>query len=247
MFKSLKYYQSINKRFGPGALRFLISSKFVKNKLGPRYIPGIEHPVYLSNYNVDVLTLFQIFFGKEYEVSLKSNPTFIIDCGANIGLSAIYYAHNFPNAKIIAIEPDKGNFKFLEKNTTLYKNVVCLNKAIWPYSAQMEVIDTGRGNWGLQTKEATTKSVEIIEGISISEILREYNQDKIDLLKIDIEGAEKELFGSNYETWLPQTKIIIIELHDFLEEGISDTFYKALEGLTYNSYCKGENIVFEFL
>lgn len=117
MFKKLNYFKSLYKKFGLSAIYFISISKLLKNKLGPRYISGIQYPIYLSNYHVDVTTLFQIFFAKEYEVALNISPQFIIDCGANIGLSAIYYANAYPQAKIIAIEPDRSNFKYLEINT----------------------------------------------------------------------------------------------------------------------------------
>jgi hypothetical protein len=246
MYKKLKYHISIYKRFGLRAIYFFSISKVLKNKLGPRYIAGIKYPIYLSNYNVDILTLFQIFFAKEYEIPYNLSTRYIIDCGANIGLSAIYYANTYPFAKIIAIEPDKSNFKYLEINTAQYKNVICLNKAIWPHSAQMEIIDSGRGNWGLQTRETSSINVNNVGGICISDLLKAFDIDQIDILKIDIEGAEKELFRSNYEDWLPKTKVIAIELHDFLNEGISDNFYKAIEVLTYKRYPKGENTIFEF-
>jgi FkbM family methyltransferase len=247
MFKKLQYHISVYIKFGFKSIYFLSISKFLKNKLGPRHISGIKYPLYLSNYNVDVSTLFQIFFAKEYEITLNSSPLFIIDCGANIGLSAIYYANIYPLATIIAIEPDRNNFKYLEINTAQYKNVVCLNKAIWSNTTQIEIIDTGRGNWGLQTRETFSNNLSNIEGICIDDLLSTFEIDKIDILKIDIEGAEKELFSNNYENWLPKTKVIAIELHDFLEKGISDNFYKAIEGLKYKKSCKGENIFIEFI
>ena len=128
MITRFKFYRLLYKRFGVEALWFLLQSKFLKNKLSNRKIKGLKHPVFLSNYQADVTTLFQIFFAKEYKVPSDLSPDFIIDCGANIGFSAIYFANEFPTSKIIALEPDKQNFGFLQKNTSFYKNVSVLTK-----------------------------------------------------------------------------------------------------------------------
>ena len=215
----------------------------IKDKLVERKIKGLKHPISLSNYGPDVTTLFQIFFAGEYKMPFSISPKFILDCGANIGLSAVYYSHTFPAARIIAIEPDKKNFMFLVKNTAAYPNIICLNKAVWSHAASMELIDVGKGNWSLQTKEISSSETAAVKGVSISSIMKEYNQDTIDILKIDIEGAEKELFSCDYENWLSKTNTIAIELHDNLDPEISAVFYNALKEIKYKKYFVGENII----
>lgn len=227
-------------RYGFRAVMFLITSKFKKNKIENIRIKGIRPPLTLSNFKEDVTTLFQIFFVKEYSVDLKDAPKFIIDCGANIGLSAVYFANKFPNARIIAIEPDSNNFSFLQNNTRNYPNVSCLQRAVWPVNTSLEVVDPGRGGWGLQTK---TSSNGKLKSITIDEIMEQYHFPKIDLLKIDIEGAEQELFEYNYDNWLSKTSAIAIELHDFLRPGISHSFYKAIEPYAFKMHTRGENLI----
>lgn len=247
MIESLKiaiqYYLRVYKRFGHRAVLFLLRSKFNGRKTDRIKIRGIKHSVFLSNFKCDVTILFQIFFAGEYDIKMNRIPEGIIDCGANIGLSAVYFANKFPGARIIAIEPDKENFKFLKLNAKPYPNVVCLQKAIWPHSQKLEIVDSGRGNWGLQTKEASGNSEHIIEGVTLDEIMAEYNFDTIGLLKIDIEGAEKELFMSGYENWLSKTNVMAIELHDFFDDTISPVFYKAIEPYNFKQYGLGENLI----
>lgn len=177
---------------------------------------------------------------------MKAPPKFIIDCGANIGLSAVFFAAKYPAALIVAIEPDKRNFEFLQKNTLSYNNVVCMNSAIWSSNIPIKVIDEGMGNWALKTVVADSNSSDSIPGISIDQILKDYKQEKIDLLKIDIEGAEKELFSAHYQHWLPKTKVIVIELHASPSDIISKTFYNAINSFPYSKYSKGENLVCDF-
>jgi FkbM family methyltransferase len=185
-------------------------------------------------------------YNKEYEVADAIDPSFIIDCGANIGLSAVWYANTYPNAKIIAIEPDINNFVFLKKNTKAYPNVKCLNKAVWPYETSMSIVDKGTGNWGLQTIESKTKTGNNIDAVSISTVMDQFQINFIDILKIDIEGAEKELFSKNYESWLSKTGVIAIELHDNIDKNISAVFYNAISGRKYKEYYNGENLICDF-
>ena len=242
----IKFYYRTYKRFGLRAILFLITVKFKKDKVRNIKIRNIKQPVSLSNFGTDVTTMFQIFFAGEYDVSLKKTPEFIIDCGANIGLSAVFFASKYPQAKIIAIEPDKNNFKYLQKNTAGYKNVVCLNKAIWSHSADIEVIDAGLGNWGFQTIETMGTDAQTVPGISIDMILEEYNISKIDILKIDIEGAEKELFSGNYENWLAKTNLLAIELHDKPGNDMSALFFDSIKPFPCTKYYMGENLICDF-
>lgn len=246
MSHSIQYFNRIIKSFGWPAAFFLFKSKFKKNKLENISIKGITSKITLSNYACDVATLFKIFYAREYDIELKEQPKFIIDCGANIGLSAVFFANKYPGALVVAVEPDKQNFQFLERNTENCKNVVCINKAIWSSNVAMKVIDEGMGNWGIQTVIADKDDNDFIPGISLKEILDNYNQEKIDLLKIDIEGAEQELFSVNYQPWLQKTKVIAIELHDSPNDIIRETFYKAVRHFPSNQYCKGENLICDF-
>ncbi|MBK8712931.1 MAG: FkbM family methyltransferase [Niastella sp.] len=246
MNKKFKYYRLIYKKFGAASIWFLLQSKILKNKLYNRKIKGLKHPVFLSNFQADVTTLFQIFFAKEYKVPKDLSPVFIIDCGANIGLSAIYFASKYPAAKIIAIEPDKQNFEVLQKNASFYGNITCLNKAVWSGPASMEMIDMGTGNWSLRVKESAPGKENTIEAVGIFQLMEEYKFLVIDILKIDIEGAEKELFSKNYIDWLCKIKWMAIELHENIDEMIPSIFYKALQGLKYKKYQQGENLICDF-
>lgn len=240
--KRINYFRSVFQRFGMRAVIFLITSKFRKQPTKNIRIRNIKYPVTLSNFKEDVTTLFQVFFAKEYEIVSERKISNVIDCGANVGLSAIYFANRYPQAKVIAIEPDDINFSFLKLNTKNYSNVVCLQRAIWPVSTMLEVIDPGNGGWSLQTKMNTDGKVK---SITIGDILEEFQFPEIDLLKIDIEGAERELFENNYESWLSKTNIITIELHDFLQPGTSDHFFDAIKPYDFKMRSQGENLVCE--
>jgi FkbM family methyltransferase len=218
----------------------------ITNKI---YLPGLSSPLYIRSNSTDLLTFHQIFTFKEYEMNLWFKPKFIIDAGANIGLAAVYFTRKHPNAKIIAIEPENSNFEMLKKNSKNYKNIFLHKRALYNQSnLVLNVIDKGYGNWGFITEindNLDSKNiVETVKTITIDEIIKEYDLEFVDLLKIDIEGGEKELFESNYENWLPKTKCIAIELHDGIKMGSSKSFLKAISKYNFSYHNKGENLVF---
>jgi FkbM family methyltransferase len=213
------------------------------------YLPGYSLPINLRPKSTDLLTFHQVFTFKEYDIHLRNEPNFIIDAGANIGLAAVYFNKNYPNAKIVAIEPEKSNFKMLEINCKNHDNIFLHKRALSNQAnLVINVVDKGFGNWGFVTEIEGSVScpniVDTVRTITIDEIMKENNLEFIDLLKIDIEGGEKELFESNYENWLPRTKNIAIELHDGIKMGSSKSFFKAISKYNFSYRTRGENLLF---
>lgn len=91
---------------GTSGILFLAKRVFYKNKIIKVRIKGHKHSILLRNNTSDITVFYQVFFEKSYTVNYKIFPEIIIDCGANIGLSSIFYTIKFPNAVIYAIEPE---------------------------------------------------------------------------------------------------------------------------------------------
>jgi hypothetical protein len=190
---------------------------------------NILHPIALRPRTSDLPTFDQVFLGLEYNINFTFKIERIIDAGGNIGLAAIYFANKYPNAKIISIEPEKDNFKMCVKNTKNYNNVTPLQKALSNINGEeLYIKDSGLGSWAFTT-------VSKIEGV--------LGLNKVLTINIDIEGAEKELFGSNFERWIPRTKCIIIELHDRMKKGCSKSFFKAISQYNFSCELRGENLI----
>jgi len=235
------------KRYGWSGIQLYFRFSF--SKTDKLKIPGFSFPVSLRSNTSDIKAFKQILWKNSYDISLPEKPSIIIDAGANIGLASVYFSNKYPKAIIYAIEPESGNFKLLENNTQFYKNVVRYHNALSNKpNLQLQVIDNGHSNWGFTTEEAKNveKSfiVETVHTITIDEIVQENNIEIIDLLKIDIEGAEKELFESNYQNWIPKTRCIVIELHDRLKPRSSHSFFKAISEYSFSFSQKGENLIF---
>ncbi|WP_445731692.1 FkbM family methyltransferase [Mariniflexile sp.] len=223
----------------------LLAKRYIK-KYKRFYIllKGYRFPVVLRNNTTDVTVFYQVFLARSYSIKVKEMPRVIIDCGANIGLSAVFFKNKFPEAKIIALEPEHSNFEMLKKNTKMYEGIHCINKGIWNKSTNLIIKDNNLGNWGFMVEEVDNDST--ISATSIEEIMCEFNIDHIDILKVDIEGSEKELFERNFEKWLSKTKILIIELHDGLRAGASKSVFNAISKYDFHMVRKDENFIFYF-
>jgi FkbM family methyltransferase len=197
----------------------------------PISLPGLKEKVHLRKGSSDIPTFIEIFFLREYELKIPFQPRVIIDGGANIGLSALYFKNRFPDCKIICVEPDSANFSMLQKNTASLSGITLINKALWHSPSSLSISDKyGMGQWGMVTEEmdGATPAGPMVETITISEIMEGQGIEYIDILKLDIETAEKELFRKNYELWLARTRIVVIELHDWVEKGCSKPFFEAV-------------------
>jgi FkbM family methyltransferase len=123
--------------------------------------------------------------------------------------------------------------------------VQCLQNGVWNKSANLQVVDKlGLGeHWSFMTDEVPFKTENSITSITIDDVMKQYQIEEIDLLKIDIEGAEKELFFDNYENWLPKTKVLYIELHDRIRKGTATSFFKAISQYDFSIYLARETLI----
>lgn len=200
--------------------------------------------VILRENSTDGRVYYSIFIQGEFDhLLLTQEPTTIIDAGAYIGLSALFFNKAFPNASIIAIEPEQSNFELLSKNTGHLNNVTRVKGGLWSKDACLRISDRGTGSWGFTVTEVPCDEPHDVEGISIGTLITQHKLERIDILKLDIEGAEKELFSENTSSWLPLVNTMIIELHDRINPGCSDSVYSAIDLNEWNESKRGEKII----
>ena len=240
IYTIIRYIRALGTKHGIVAL---IKIKRLKRTDNIR-LRGIKHPIRLRiNGTSDKTTFYQIFLDKEYEISLLEEPKFIIDAGANIGLTSVYLSNRYPNAKIIAIEPDKNNFEILSANTKPYANVIALNTALWSNSCHIKVMDNGLGTTGFTVEPCAPELPKALKAMSLEEIMKQYDFPRIDLLKMDIEGSEKYVLSENSDYWISRTNVLIIELHDRFQKGCSSAFFKTFAEYDFAISPKGENFI----
>jgi FkbM family methyltransferase len=178
-------------------------------------VAGYPHPVFIrGGRSSDATVLYQIFCVKEYEpVTTLSSVSFILDAGANVGLASLFFLRRFPGAKILAVEPDPGNFKICEMNLERYRDRVILHLgAVWSSCCRLALVPC-ETEWGLAVRAAKPGEEAPIEAFDIPSLLAIAGQKSVDLLKLDIEGSEAELFSSGAPQWLGAIRNIIVEFH----------------------------------
>jgi FkbM family methyltransferase len=178
----------------------------------------------------DFSVFLQVFYDEQYApiISLckwnNIEVNTILDFGANIGLTSIYFNKKYNNAAIYAVEPDDQNFEMLKRNTERINNIYIDKKAIWSHETSLTPSFEEQSDWGKTFKESPLVLADNIEAISINHFLLNKQLEIIDILKIDIEGAEKQVFEGDV-SFLKNVKIIAIEIH---EEQIKKTFIQNI-------------------
>ncbi len=202
--------------------------------------------------NTDDLAFFnQIFVYQDYDCETELNPKFILDCGGNVGYAAIYFTLKYPEAKIISIEPNKENFDVLVENCKKYKNIFPINKALWGSETKLNFLNPETPyNGGYRYGESKNDN-DLVETVTMDFLTKD--QDKIDILKMDIEGGEISLFQNEYISWLKKVQFLFIEPHDIHTIGCSEIIFQSITNhntlnpkrpLRFKRIC-GENFVFE--
>lgn len=214
-----------------------------RKKLITAKLKSYEHPLYFRMNSYDFATFCEVTLREEYKCDLPA-ASFIIDGGGNIGLTAAYFARQYPNAVIATIEPEAENFDLLKKNTESNSLIHPLLGGVWNKATNLQVVDNGNGNNAFTVVERDTPVAGSIKAYTIADIMVLHERTVIDILKLDIEGAEKQVFASGYEEWLPRTRILVVELHDRMQPGCSKAVFEAINKYDFSCKIQGENLVF---
>lgn len=211
-------------------------------------------PIYLRGGTTDFSVFKDIFLLNSYAAprvplwdhfiaETRGTRAIVIDCGANIGLSAVFFAETFPGAHILAVEPDANNFHILRKNVAAYPNIVPIHAGVWDRAGSLSVVDPKLGAHGIRTEESDRGSH--IPALTMPDLLVQAGEGRPVIVKIDIEGAEAELFRSN-TAWLDEVDVIMIELHDYMLPGrrLSSNFFNAMAGRRFEVLQKDLNMLF---
>jgi FkbM family methyltransferase len=223
------------------AMRLVLSLKMGKGQATFKYGKNV---LYIRKGTSDVQAFEQIFLLDDYDIKVANvSPRLIVDAGANVGYASLYFANRYPGATIVAVEPESQNYQLLCKNTAGYPNIKAVKSAVWNEDTHLRVVDQGLGSWGFTVESCGPGDPGAFKATSIGTLLSDTGESSIDILKMDIEGAEKEVFTTNYQQWLPNVSVMIVELHDRIKAGTSDVFYKAIEGQNFSIQEKGENLI----
>jgi FkbM family methyltransferase len=173
---------------------------------------SVLSPVNLNSW--DVPTFIEVFADGEYnrltEVGAVSVNT-IVDCGANIGLFAIWCSFHFPDAHVTCHEPVGRNLNLGKLNTSRLSSVIWKSSAVSNRSGMVSFTDEGPGSTILWDGY----SRDIQANVSLIDLIEEYKDCDIDILKMDIEGSELAILGDDrFPMWSQRLKCIALEWHN---------------------------------
>lgn len=204
--------------------------------------------VIARDYSSDLDVLDEVSVRQVYAPlrALCPKPRYIVDCGANAGYSSLFFLHMFPASKLLAIEPDRGNFDVCCANLSRYieeGRATVIRAALWKSNKEVLIASTGP-EWArvvADTSSMTPGASEGVPGYSLDRLFQLSDFPEIDLLKIDIEGAEREVFASGLaREVLCNVNSIAIELHG---PDCEAAFYSAVRHKDYTFTSSGAYVL----
>lgn len=201
--------------------------------------------LWVRPWSTDSLMACDVLWSQEYAFSFPGSIQTIVDAGANIGAASLYFRERFPSAAVIAIEPDPGNFAILQANVS-DRGVQLIQAALWPVVEDLGLDFSISAECAVRVRQCEYKDVNVVTQKSLVSVLTPLaiieSCGSIDILKLDIEGAEADIFAPGRDlSWLQHVQTIVIELHDRYQPSCSRNFWKAMDEFPYVA-CIGENI-----
>jgi len=203
---------------------FASALAYPAGKSGLGAIPINGHPFRYRHGTGDAFVLYEcVLRGRKAAYFSKNLPArdqvrVIVDVGANVGASALFWKAQYPAARLLCFEPVAENFALLSQNLAGYGATECHNEGLGSADAQLELIASpGAGNeggWSLYQRGQ--KGGEARQRVTIRRSgtrLAELGVDAIDILKVDTEGHEREILRGLEPDMLERTRYITGELH----------------------------------
>jgi FkbM family methyltransferase len=179
-------------------------------------IGGTIRSIRIRPFAGDVFVLYEVLDAETYKVPSEvidpATVETIVDCGGNVGMTALYLASRHRNARIITVEPDPANFALLARNTLGEPRITPVQAAIVGGTSRPVTLSQDRPAWGNSISAAGKEGSGIeVPGLTLADLCQAHGFGSIDLLKVDIEGAEEDLFSA--PGFLKDVRYVMIELH----------------------------------
>lgn len=253
--KTLASHRDEIRKFGR---RFWLRNLANRTKDGLRPIRVDDvGPIYIRPGESDLEILWQVWIGRFFELQpkdvfdrvqrryeellLSGKVPIIIDAGANIGVSTVWFAHHYPKARIVAIEPDAASLALLRKNVA-QRDCLVLEAAIGATPGFASLSNSGDMlSWTVQT----TRSPAGVPIITVDEAAERSGGDQLFIVKIDIEGFEADLFESNLG-WLDELTALFVEPHDWMFPGkrVTGPLQQALANRSFELFIGGNTLAY---
>lgn len=210
----------------------------------------------LRSNDSDLFVVTQTHGNKEYDIGIHSKglrevgkswqsagfTPIIIDAGANVGYSSLYFAEMYPEAIVIALEPHPATFGILQRNCAEHPRIIAVQAALWIDDNGVSIEAEKQDSWSHSVASSKTND---IASYTVDSVRALVPNSRTLILKMDIEGAEREACIPSSET-LKTCPCIIVEPHDFMLPGtacLSPLFAQIAER-QMDTFILGENLVF---
>jgi len=201
------------------------------------HVGNDPRPLWLRLGTTDVAVFDEVVIRGEYDFAAPRSASTIVDVGANIGVTSAWYAARYPGCRVLAVEPEPANFATLQRNVANRPEVTPVRGALCGSSGLVALVDAGTGAWGFQLAavNGSAQTDQTVRAVTLTELFDEHNLDWVDLLKIDIEGAERDVFMGDLAA-LDRVGAIAVELHDRFRPGCSRSFFRAVADFPYEEW-----------
>jgi FkbM family methyltransferase len=215
-----------NDAAGPRDFAKVMRVRLAQSRIGPVVCPrpvvtdarlrSLGGTVRLRSHTTDVSVLGELLVSDGYAPILSllpAPPSTIVDLGANTGLAARWFLNRWPQTRIAAVEPQEGNLEVLRDNVARFDGQVTVVPAAVGATRRTAVLHTTTGEYGFtMVGEPTGGTTYTVPVVTMRDVLDAAGFDTIDLLKVDIEGAERELFADCAE-WIHLVRAMVVECH----------------------------------
>lgn len=170
----------------------------------------------------------EVFVNGEYDLPAVS-PRVILDLGSNVGLSVLYFHDRYPEAKIIAVEPDGRAFARLQRNVGALPNVHLLRAAATGVDGPVSLHSSWQSWSSSLFDRPDTYDVEEVDGRTLDSILATFGEERADIVKLDVEGAEPAILAGSAA--VGKADWVVFEFHqEYCDEDVW-SLIRRLDGL----------------
>lgn len=170
----------------------------------------------------DVFVFFQLFIRNEYKPLLDLltargiRPANVLDAGANVGYFSVWFVRYFPSTNLISLEPVRSNYDQLLMNLEASRTgTTPVQGALWTQPARLRIVNRSAEDWSFALEETTDLAQQECRGVTLTELRMMAGADGLDVVKIDVEGAEAVLFkNADFLNELRRVKVLAMEIHD---------------------------------
>lgn len=209
-------------------------------------IPGYSHRIYFRRNTSDLHIVRQVFRLRDYDCLNRDQEIRIfVDGGANIGATSFFLLSKYPQARAIVIEPDEANLEVCRRNLGPFNDrIEVMPLALWSKTVPLKFCRHGKGQAqesAISVGSCSAEEAEI-EGISLDDLFHRIDSPKVDLVKLDVEGAEQTIFSDGTLHWLDRTRNLLIEPHG---PACEDALFSGLKPFLYEESRSGDLFVFQ--